>query len=183
MSIKEKQQKAFEHLKGTLGLTNVMETPRITKVIISSGVGSAKDKNKPGIVLDRLTRIAGQKPASRLAKKSIASFKVRQNDLVGYQVTLRGARMFDFLNKLLHIALPRTKDFRGLSKKAVDSMGNLTIGIREHTIFPETGDEELKDVFGVGVTVVTTAKDKKAATAFFEELGFPFRKQEPGTRA
>lgn len=178
MSIKEKQQKAFESLKGELGLTNTMQTPKIVKVIVSSGVGSAKDKNKPKVVLDRLARITGQQPAIRNAKKSIASFKVREGDLVGYQVTLRGPRMFDFLSKLLHIALPRTKDFRGLSKKAVDNMGNLTIGIREHTIFPETGDEELKDVFGVGVTVVTTAKDKKSAAAYFEYLGFPFRKVE-----
>ena len=95
--------------------------------------------------------------------------------MVGYQVTLRGARMYDFLEKLIHIALPRTRDFRGLAPSAIDEMGNLTIGIKEHSIFPETSDEDLKDVFGLAVTTVTTAKDKKEAEAFFRHLGFPLR--------
>ena len=112
------------------------------------------------------------------AKKSIAAFKVRQGDAVGYQVTLRGDRMINFLNKLLHIALPRTKDFRGISRKAIDDVGNITIGIPEHTIFPETSDEELKDVFGLGATIVTTSESRKAAEVFFEYLGVPFSKVE-----
>ena len=98
---------------------------------------------------------------------------MREGDTVGLQVTLRGPRMYDFLDKLIHIALPRTRDFRGLPILAIDDMGNLTIGIREHTIFPETSDEDLKDVFGLAVTIVTTAKDKKEAEAFFRHLGLP----------
>jgi large subunit ribosomal protein L5 len=109
-------------------------------------------------------------------KKAIATFKTRVGDTVGYQVTLRGKRAEDFLNRLVHVALPRTKDFKGLSDKAIDEMGNFTIGIKEHTVFPETADEELKDVFGLGATIVTSTKDKKTARAYFEHLGFPFKK-------
>ena len=116
-----------------------------------------------------------QKVATKGAKQSIASFKVREGDTVGMQVTLRGARMFDFIDKLIHIALPRTRDFRGLSVTSIDDMGNLTIGLKEHTIFPETSDEDLKDVFGLAVTVVTTATSKTEAEAFFRHLGVPLR--------
>lgn len=178
ISIKEKQNKAFASLKGPLGIENVMQSPKITKVVLSAGVGSVKDKKKLELVSDRLTRISGQKVSTRGAKKSIAAFKVRQGDTVGYQVTLRGDRMFGFLDKLLNIALPRTRDFRGISRRAIDDIGNITIGIKEHSIFPETSDEELKDIFGLAITVVTTAKDKKSANAFFDYLGFPFKKEE-----
>jgi large subunit ribosomal protein L5 len=126
--------------------------------------------------LDRLSKITGQKPALRQAKKSIASFKIRQGDPVGVSVSLRGTRMYGFLDKLLNIALPRTKDFRGIESKIVDSIGNATIGIKEHTVFPETVDEELKDVFGMAVTVVTTAKSKEEAKEFFDLIGVPFKK-------
>lgn len=112
----------------------------------------------------------------RAAKKSIASFKVRQGDNVGFQVTLRGDRMMNFLEKLIHIALPRTKDFRGLKATAIDDMGNITIGIKEHTIFPETADEDIKDVFSFAITVVTTSKIKANTKAFLDYLGFPFSK-------
>ncbi len=116
-----------------------------------------------------------QKPTTRSAKKSVASFKLREGDPIGVTVTLRGARMYSFLDKLLNVALPRTKDFRGIDKKIVDDIGNLTMPIREHSIFPETGDEELKDVFGMAVTIVTTAKTKPEATKFFELIGVPFK--------
>ena len=112
----------------------------------------------------------------RQAKKSIAIFKIRAGDQIGVAVTLRGTRMYSFLDKLLNIALPRTKDFRGLERKIVDDMGNITIPVKEHTIFPETGDEELKDVFGMAITIVTSAKNKKEATKFFEIIGVPFKK-------
>ena len=158
------------------GYKNLMQTPRILKVVVSTGVGSFKDKTKFKVVEDRLARITGQKPAPRGAKVSIASFKSRQGDIVGYQVTLRGSRMFDFLDRLVNLALPRTKDFRGISPDAVDEMGNYTLGIKEHNIFPETSDEELKDVFGLAVTIVTTAKSKEEALAFLTHLGFPFKK-------
>jgi large subunit ribosomal protein L5 len=120
-----------------------------------------------------VARITGQKSSPRSAKISIASFKVREGDTVGLQVTLRGPRMYDFLDKLIHIALPRTRDFRGIPVTAIDDMGNITIGIREHTIFPETSDEDLKDVFGMAITIVTTAKNKKESEAFLRHLGLP----------
>ncbi|MDD4803987.1 MAG: 50S ribosomal protein L5 [Candidatus Pacebacteria bacterium] len=178
ISLREKQNKAFEVLKDTLGLKNKMQSPKIEKIILNSGTGSFKDKNKNKIVESRLAQITGQKVSLRKAKDSIATFKVREGDPVGYQVTLRGKRMFDFINKLVYIALPRTKDFRGLSSKAIDNMGNFTIGMKENSVFPENSDEELKDVFGMAVTIVTSAKDKKTAKAFFEYLGFPFKKEE-----
>lgn len=174
-TVQKKQNNAFAHLKSLFGFKNTMQIPRLVKVVISVGTGSFKDKKKNEIVIDRLIKISGQKPAERGAKKSIASFKVRQGDPIGYQVTLRGKRMNDFLDRFLNVALPRTKDFKGLPVSAIDEMGNLTIGVREHTIFPETTDEDLKDIFGLSVTVVTTATDKKLAEAFFRHLGFPFK--------
>ncbi|KND51330.1 MAG: ribosomal protein L5 [Parcubacteria bacterium C7867-001] len=175
MLSKQKQQTAFEALSESQGYTNRMAAPRIMKVIVSSGVGKKRDKNQLALVEDRLTRITGQKPSARPAKASIAQFKMREGDIVGFQVTMRGGRMYDFLDKLIHIALPRTRDFRGINTSAVDDMGNLTIGLRENTIFPETADEDLKDVFGLAVTVVTTAKTKEEALAFFRHLGIPFQ--------
>jgi large subunit ribosomal protein L5 len=174
----ELNKEAFKTLKEKFGYKNVMQAPRLSKLVISSGTGSIKDKKKIELIADRLAKITGQKPAPRSSKKSIASFKVRQGDLVGYQITLRGKRMCDFIDKLVHIALPRTKDFRGITKTAVDQMGNYTLGIKEHTIFPETADEDLKDVFGFGMTIVTTSKNKEETIAFLEYLGFPFKKEE-----
>lgn len=158
------------------GYKNAMQRPRLMKVVISSGVGSFKDKNKFKIVEDRLARITGQKAAKRGAKVSIATFKSREGDVVGYQVTLRGQRMYDFLERLVNIALPRTKDFRGVNQSGADEMGNYTMGIKEHTIFPETTDEELKDVFGFAVTVVTTAKSREEVLKLLTHIGFPFKK-------
>ncbi len=176
-SVKILEKEIAGKLKTKFSYKNAMQVPRLTKVVLSSGVGSFKDKKKIEVVQDRFAKIAGQKIAMRGAKKSIASFKIRAGDPVGAQVTLRGARMYNFLDKLLHVALPRTKDFRGLSKATIDEMGNMSIGIPEHIVFPETPDEELKDVFGIGVTIVTTAKNKEEAEAFFTELGFPFKKE------
>lgn len=175
-TIKQKEKEIFEAMKKVFHYKNPMEAPRLLKINVSSGIGSFKDKKKIDIVKDRLAKLSGQKPALRGAKKSIASFKTRTGDPVGFQVTLRGDRMRSFLDKLLNIALPRTKDFRGLSAEAIDEMGNMTIGIREHTVFPEVSDEELKDIFGMAITVVTSAKGKKEAEAFFEKIGFPFKK-------
>lgn len=175
-SVKKKTNKVFDNLKADFDFKNKLEAPRIEKVIISTGVGSIKDKQKLEIIPDRLSKITGQKPAPRQAKKSVASFKIRQGDVVGYQVTLRGNRMYDFLDRLINIALPRTKDFRGLKRTAIDEMGNFTIGIKEHTIFPETSDEELKNVFGLSVTIVTSAKNPKETLSLLESLGFPLKK-------
>ena len=176
MSItRDQEKKTLDALKAEFGYTNKMRTPRLVKVVVSTGVGKIKDKNKIALIESRLATLTGQKAAKRLAKKSIATFKVRKGDVVGYQVTLRGARMYDFLDKLIHIALPRTRDFRGLTPSAIDDMGNMTLGIKEHTIFPEAADEDLKDVFGLAMTIVTTAKGKKEAEAFFRHLGFPLQ--------
>jgi large subunit ribosomal protein L5 len=175
-NLKTKISKGFGALKESQGYKNKMQSPKIQKVIISVGVGSLKDKNKLKLIQDRLLKITGQKAAARGAKISIANFKSREGDVVGYQVTLRGARMYDFLEKLIHISLPRTKDFRGISPTGVDEMGNYSMGIKEHTIFPEAADEELKDVFGLAITIVTTATSKAEAQAFLDYLGFPFKK-------
>lgn len=177
-TLNEKQKTAFEKLKSTLELSNPLETPRLEKIVVSTGIGSITDKNKIELIADRLARITGQKPSPRQAKKSIASFKTRQGDVVGYSVTLRGSRMRAFFNKLVHIAFPRTKDFRGITRSSIDEMGNLTIGIKEHTVFPETSDEELKDVFSLAVTLVSTAEGKEEAEAYFAHIGIPFKKEE-----
>jgi len=175
---KDKMNTAFKTLKGVSSYMNVMEVPRVEKVIVSTGTGKIKDKQKIALIQDRLALITGQKVAPRRARQSVASFKLRQGDVIGFQVTLRGARMEDFLNRLIHIALPSTRDFRGLKTASLDAMGNYTIGIPEHSIFPETADEELKDVFGFAVTIVTTAKSKPEAEAFLRHLGLPLQKNE-----
>jgi large subunit ribosomal protein L5 len=175
MLTKERQQTAFQALSEEMGYKNPMAVPHVEKVIVSTGVGKKRDKKVLELIQDRLARITGQKAAPRSARISIASFKVREGDVVGFQTTIRGPRMYDFLDKLIHVAIPRTRDFRGIPATAVDEMGNITIGIKEHTIFPETSDEEVKDVFGLAVTIVTSAKNKKEATAFFKHLGLPIR--------
>ena len=174
-SVKEKQATAYKEMKGEFGYKGVLAAPRLTKVVISATTGRSKDKNRNEMVMGRLAKITGQKPALRSAKKSIAAFKVREGDKIGVAVTLRGARMMGFLDKFFNVAVPRTRDFRGFDKKSVDEIGNITLGIKEQTIFPETGDEDIKDIFGMAVTIVTTAKSKEEATRFFEIIGVPFK--------
>lgn len=168
----------FDSLKGEFGYVNVNQAPGIEKVVVSVGTGRVDDKAKIALIQDRLAQITGQKAAPRAARLSIASFKLREGDIIGYQVTLRGQRMNDFLNKLIHIALPQTRDFRGLKPTSIDDMGNYTIGIKEHTIFPETADEDIKDVFGMSITIVTTAKTKPEAEALLRHIGLPLQKQD-----
>lgn len=177
-NVEEKISKAFELMKGDFNYKNKLQAPRLLKISISVATGRAikNDKKKNEFVIDRLTKISGQKAVEKSAKQSIASFKTRKGDKIGVAVTLRGPRMYAFLEKLLNVAIPRTKDFRGIDKKSVDSIGNMTIGIKEHTIFPEIKDEELKDVFGMAITFVTTAKTKEEAIKFFEIIGIPFKK-------
>ncbi|MBI2610730.1 50S ribosomal protein L5 [Candidatus Kaiserbacteria bacterium] len=172
------QQRAFAALKAEFGYTNIMQVPKIVKIVISSGVGGVKDQKRRELIVDRLKRIAGQAPAPRGAKKSIANFKSRKGETIGYQMTLRGERAEAFLQKLIHIALPRTKDFRGISPTSIDEMGNITIGIKEHTVFPETADEDSKDIFGLAVTIATTAKNKKEAESFLRHIGLPLRAEK-----
>lgn len=176
--VKEKISKVFETLKGDFAYKNTMQAPTIEKVVVSTGTGKIDDKNKIKLIQERLALITGQKAAPRGAKQSIASFKLREGDIIGYQVTLRGTRMQHFLDKLIHVALPRTRDFRGLRTSSVDEMGNYTIGIKEHTIFPETSDEDIRDVFGLSITIVTTAKTKEEAIALLRHIGLPLQKEE-----
>ena len=179
LTVKEKEIQAFEKMKTDFHYKNAMATPKMQKIVVNVGTGTLvkKDKNKNEAISLRLAKITGQQAAKRGAKKSIASFKVRQGDPIGVVITLRGKRMHAFLEKLINVALPRTKDFRGIARNAVDDVGNLTIGVKEHTIFLETADEDIKDVFGMSVTLVSSAKNKKEGTAFFELLGIPFKKK------
>jgi large subunit ribosomal protein L5 len=165
-------------MKQRLGHKNDLAVPRLVKVVISVGTGRAvsQNKNANDLRMDRLTKIAGQKPALRPARQSVAAFKIREGDPIGIAVTLRGKRMHAFLDRLINVAIPRMRDFRGISETAIDAVGNITIGIREHTIFPETADEELKDVFGFAVTIVTTAKGREEAKELLVNLGVPFVK-------
>lgn len=174
--IKEKQADAFKEMKDAFGFTSKLAAPRLVKVVVSATTGRAKDKNRNDMVMSRIAKITGQKPLLREAKKSIAAFKVREGDKIGVAVTLRGAQMFGFLDKFFNVAVPRMRDFRGFERKGIDEVGNMTIGIKEQTIFPETADEEVKDLFGMAVTIVTTAKGKKEAERFFEIIGVPFKK-------
>jgi large subunit ribosomal protein L5 len=174
MITQDQQKSTFATLGKEFGYTNVHQSPKLMKIIVSTGVGKA-DKNRKALIEGRLARITGQKAAPRAAKQSIAQFKLREGETIGFQVTLRGARMYEFLEKLVHIALPRTRDFRGLNATAIDEMGNITIGLKEHSIFPEASEEDLKDVFGIAVTLVTSAKSKKEAEAFFRHLGLPLK--------
>lgn len=176
ISIKEKIKSIEKDLMKDLDLSNVNALPRIEKVIVAVGTGRGRDNKKNDLVVDKLNKITGQKPVACQAKKSIATFKLRQGEVIGQKVTLRGSKMYDFLDRLLNIALPRTRDFKGLSLKAVDDMGNFTIGIKENIVFPETADEDIKDVFGLAITIITTAKSREAAELLFKKLDFPFKK-------
>lgn len=176
-TLQENLRTAFDALKGSFAYTNVMQAPRIEKVIVSTGTGKIQDKQKLQLIQTRLADITGQKPAPRAAKKSIATFKLREGEIIGYQVTLRGTRMNDFIDKLINVALPNTRDFRGLKVSSVDEMGNYSLGIPEHTIFPETADEDIRDVFGFGITIVTTAKSKDEAIALLRHIGLPLQKE------
>jgi large subunit ribosomal protein L5 len=177
-SVKIKQKNSFKTLGEKFGYKNPLSAPSLVKVVLSVGTGKKvkADKKFNDHVLDRMGKIAGQKAVLRLSKKSIASFKLRQGEAIGVMVTLRGKKMFDFLDKLFNVAFPRTKDFRGVTATSVDHLGNMTLGIKEHTIFPEIQDEDIKDVFSFAVSIVTTAKSKDEAVAFLAMLGMPFTK-------
>ncbi len=177
-TVKQKLDKVYDLMKDDFGYKNKFAAPKIEKIVISVGTGKQikLDKKKNEFIQDRIAKITGQKPAIRQAKKSIATFKLREGDPIGVAATLRGERMYSFFDKMVNVAFPRTKDFRGIKNTIIDDMGNATIGIKENSIFPETGEEELRDVFGFAVTIVTTAKTKDEARKFFEILGLPFAK-------
>ena len=160
------------------GYKNLLQVPRITKVSLNMGLGEAIQNPKLlDSAVEELTLIAGQRAVVTRAKKSIAAFKVRAGMPIGCRVTLRGRRMWDFLTKLIHLAIPRIRDFRGISRKAFDGRGNYTLGIKEHIIFPEIDYDKVDKVKGLNCTIVTTADTDEEALVLLESLGMPFRKK------
>ena len=162
-------------LKDELGVSSVMEVPRVTKVTLNMGVGEAKTEAKAlDSAIEELTRIAGQRAQVRRARKSIAGFKIREGMPIGARVTLRGDRMYDFLDRLISIALPRIRDFRGLNTRSFDGRGNYSLGIREQIIFPEIDYDDISSIRGLDVAVTTTATTDEQGLALLRGLGFPF---------
>ncbi|MBN2057537.1 MAG: 50S ribosomal protein L5 [Candidatus Saganbacteria bacterium] len=157
---------------------NIMRVPRLVKVVINRGVGEARENSKAiDVSAKELADITGQKPLMRLAKKAIATFKIKQNMPIGLKVTLRGERMFDFVNKLINITLPKIRDFKGVNPKSFDGRGNYTLGIKEQLIFPEVDYEKVDRIRGMDITFVTTARNDQEARKLLEALGMPFRKE------
>lgn len=164
-------------LKKKFEYQNDLQVPRLEKVVINMGIGEASANSKAiDAGVKDLTTIAGQKPVINRARKSIATFKVRKGMPVGASVTLRGVRMYDFLSKLINIALPRIRDFRGLSNKSFDGRGNFSLGVKEQLIFPEINYEQVDAVRGMDISIVTTARTDQEARAMLEHLGMPFKK-------
>ena len=176
MTLQERyQQEIVPMLQKELGIGNRMAVPKVTKVVVSVGLSQGnKDPKVLEVIEATLRRISGQKPVKTKAKKSIASFKIREGMLVGMVVTLRGARMWDFLAKLTQVTFPRIRDFRGISSKVVDAQGNLSVGFKEHLAFPEIRSDEVERLHGLLVSVSTTAGTKTVGTRLFKALGFPF---------
>jgi large subunit ribosomal protein L5 len=165
-------------LKQELGYTSIMQVPRIEKITLNMGVGEAKTNAKAlDSAIEELTTIAGQRAQTRRATKSIAGFKIREGMPIGAKVTLRGAYMYEFLDRLVSIALPRIRDFRGLSPRSFDGRGNYSLGIREQIIFPEINYDDVDSVRGLDVAITTTAKTDDEALALLRELGLPFRSE------
>ncbi len=177
--LKERYQKEIvPALQKSLGVKNIMEVPRIKKVVVNIGVGEAIDNAKAldAAVAD-LTKITGQKVVVTKARKSVANFKLREGRAIGVKVTLRGNRMWDFLDRLMNIALPRTRDFRGVNPDAFDGRGNYTLGMREQLVFPEIDYDQIDKLRGLEVTIVTSAKTDDAGRQLLKMLGMPFKKE------
>lgn len=177
-SLQQKYRKeVLPAMQKKFGIDNIMAVPKIEKAVINTGIGkfTKDDKFIEKIVRD-LGLVSGQKPVFRKAKQSISGFKTRQGMNIGLTVTLRGKRMYDFLDRLIHVALPRSKDFRGIDSKHFDQNGNLNLGIKEHSIFPEIHYESLKDIFSLEVTVVTTAGDRERGIELLKLMGFPIKR-------
>ncbi len=161
---------------------NPMAVARVARIVVNVGIGSRKDdKAYKELVLDSLATITGQKASIMKARKSIAGFKLREGQEIGAKVTLRGRRMEEFLYRLIHIALPRVRDFRGVSPKGLDGHGNFSIGLREHTVFPEISFDDVSHAHPLGITIVTTADDDAEAFDLLKRLGFPFAEGRKGT--
>jgi large subunit ribosomal protein L5 len=175
--LKERYEKELRSaLMKELGFTNPMQVPRLEKVVVNMGLGEAISNGKIiDASLAQLTMIAGQKPVVTKSRKSIANFKLRQGQSIGVMVTLRGDRMYEFFDRLVSVALPRVRDFKGVSPKAFDGKGNYTLGIREQIIFPEINYDQVEKIKGMNITVVTTARDDEEGRALLRQLGMPFR--------
>lgn len=177
MSLKERYtQEIVPSLQRELGEENPLAVPRVVKIVLNARTGAlVSDAKLPEIAAATLTQISGQRPVRTLARKSIASFKIREGQQVGAMVTLRGPRMWDFLEKFLHVTIPRTRDFRGFPVRVVDRQGNCSIGFREHVMFPEIAPDAVDQLHGLQVTIVTTAGTRERGTALLKAFGFPFR--------
>lgn len=163
-------------LKEEFGYTNEMQVPRLEKIVLNMGVGEAvQDSKKLKSALEAMSLISGQKPVATRSKKSIAGFKIRENMAIGCKVTLRRQRMYEFLDRLVTIALPRVKDFRGLNGKSFDGRGNYAMGLKEHIVFPEINYDQIEQVWGMDIIVCTTARTDAEARALLKEFDFPFR--------
>jgi len=177
--LEEKYKKEImPKLKEKFGYKNSFSVPKIEKVVVNIGIGStvvAKDEKAQESITKDMILITGQKPLVTLAKKAIATFKVREGMPVGLKVTLRKKRMYDFLFRLINVVLPRTRDFRGLNVKSIDGEGNLNIGIKEHLIFPEISQDDIRRIFGMEITVVTSAKNREQALELYKLMGFPIK--------
>ncbi|AXM46022.1 50S ribosomal protein L5 [Dichelobacter nodosus] len=170
------KEEVIKKLQSELGLKNVMEVPRLEKITINMGVGEAiNDKKIMDNAVRDLALISGQKPVVTKSKKSIAGFKIRDGWAIGCKVTLRRQQMYEFLDRLINVSLPRTRDFRGLNPKSFDGRGNYTFGVKEHIIFPEIDFEKTDAIRGMDITFTTSAKDNAQAKALLEAFGFPFR--------
>jgi large subunit ribosomal protein L5 len=175
--LKEKYLSLKSELQADLGIKNPMQTPALDKIIISVGAGFAmKDNKLIQNIEDTITKIAGQKASTVIAKKSVAGFKVREGMPVGIRVTLRGEKMYNFYDRLVSIALPRVKDFRGVPRNGFDGRGNYNFGLQEQLIFPEISYDSIMQIHGMNITVVTTADSDKAGFALLEKMGMPFTK-------
>jgi len=171
------REKMVSALKEKLELANVMQVPKITKITVNMGVGEAvADKKIMDNAVGDLIKITGQKPVVTKARKSVATFKVRDGQAIGCKVTLRGARMYEFLDRLITIAMPRIRDFRGVSARSFDGQGNYNFGVKEQIIFPEIAYDQIDAIRGMDITITTTATDDKQGRALLEAFNFPFRK-------
>ena len=177
MNLKQRYQKEIvAKMKAKFGYKNVLAVPKISKVVINAGFGgNTKEKAFIDNVISSLTQISGQKPVLTKAKKSISAFKVKQGTVIGAMVTLRGKRMYDFVEKLIQITLPRIRDFRGIGQSQIDERGNLTIGFRENSAFPEIKADEVDKIHGLEVCLNTTAKNRERGLELFKLMGFPFK--------
>ena len=171
------REKIVPELKQSLGLKNTMQVPRILKITVNMGVGEAvADKKVMDAATADMAKITGQKPAVTKAKKSVATFKVRDGQAIGCKVTMRGARMYEFLDRLVNIAIPRIRDFRGISGRSFDGRGNFSLGVKEQIIFPEIQYDQIDQIRGMDITISTSARDDKHGRALLEAFNFPFRK-------